>query len=139
MIKDQQQKGYHEYHYLIQNHPISYYPSATLLHFERTKEDRHVAPDQAYFGLGVSQFSNTSCTSDGKTYGKLWKVTQSMRQLQDLFGSNQSITIFDDQANEKALKNLDLSRYSYLHFATHGVINTENPGFQQYPTTSVRW
>jgi len=31
------------------------------------------------------------------------------------------------EANEEQIKQMDLSQYSYLHFATHGIVNENNP------------
>ncbi len=129
LIKDKEQKDYQDYQYLIQDHPISYYPSSTLLHFERTKEGQENIPERDFFGLGVSEFKNTNCTNDDNIYGNLVTIASSIDRLGDLFSINQSTTIVDDQANESAFKSLDLTNYRYLHFATHGVINDETPDF----------
>ncbi len=129
LIKDSRQKAYQDYRYLIVDHPISYYPSATLLHFERTNKIKYHSPKKDFFGLGVSQFNNTNCTNDGKIYDDLSTITASVDQLSKIFASDRSATTLNAAASEYAFKSLDLASYRYLHFATHGVINTEAPDF----------
>ncbi len=129
LIKDNVQKDYQNYYYLVQDHPISYYPSATLLYSERTKEKQVEPPPKDFFGLGVSQFTDINCTIDGNAYSNLSSIAASINRLRDLFSSNLSAAILDEQVTEGAFKSLDLVNYRYLHFATHGVINTETPDF----------
>ncbi len=129
LIKDRQQMNYQDYQYLIRDHAISYYPSATLLHFERTKKKLFVEPNKDFFGLGISEFENSNCAGVSSTYGDLSAVAASIKQLGDLFDVGQSTIVLNEQANESVVKSFDFADYRYLHFATHGTINTEIPDF----------
>ncbi len=129
LTRDQEQKNYEDYHYIAKEHRITYYPSATLLHFERTRDGQSATAKQDFFGLGISEFTNTSCTNDSSNYPNLSSIAASIVHLGSLFPSNKSLTVLDESANENAFKNLSLGDYRYLHFATHGVINPETPDF----------
>ena len=129
LLKDTIQKPFQGYQYLIKDHPISYYPSATVLHFERTKEQKESKPQNDYFGLAVSNFENALCTEDGKALENLGNTTSSVESIQNYFSSEKSTTLFNDHANRDDFSSLDLEDYRYLHFATHGQINSEKPEF----------
>ncbi len=43
-----------------------------------------------------------------------------------LFGNSAQVATFKD-ANETSIKKSDLSNYNYLHFATHGIVDEEEP------------
>ncbi len=49
-----------------------------------------------------------------------------VNSIANLFGSNSSVVKFKD-ANEGLVKSGSLSKYSYLHFATHGVVDESSP------------
>ena len=129
LVKDTVKKDFQDYHYLIKDHPISYYPSATVLHFERTKAGKGAKPNKDYFGLAVSNFDNALCTEDGTPLNNLSNTTSSVESIQNYFSPAKSTTLFNHDANSDQFSSLDLKDYRYLHFATHGQINSEKPEF----------
>ncbi len=129
LINDVEQKAYEEYNYLIHDYTISYYPSATVLYYERTKEHEKELPTKNFFGLGITEFENSNCTNNDNVYADLSTIAASIDQLGDLFGSDQGVTLLNEQASESEFKSLDMTNYRYLHFATHGTIDTETPDF----------
>ena len=129
LVKDTVKKDFQDYQYLIQNHPISYYPSATVLHFERTKERKKTKPQKDYFGLAVSNFENALCTEDGIALNNLDNTTSSVTSIQTFFHPDKSTTLFNEAANKDYFSSLDLKDYRYLDFITHGQINSEKPEF----------
>ena len=129
LVKDTVNKDFQDYHYLIKDHPISYYPSATVLYFERTKARKEAKPIKDYFGLAVSNFDNALCTADGKALASLTNTTTSVELIKKYFSPEKSTTIFDEEANRDDFSSLDLKDYRYLNFATHGQINPEQPEF----------
>ena len=129
LVRDSTQKSFQDYQYLVKKHSISYYPSATVLHFERTKEKSDPKPMKDFFGLAVSNFENALCTEDGKPLNNLDNTTSSVESIQNYFSPVKSTTILNDSANRNDFSSLDLKNYRYLHFATHGQINSERPEF----------
>ena len=129
LVKDTTQQDFQDYQYLIQNHPISYYPSATILHFERTKEKTTAKPRKDYFGLAVSNFDNVLCTEDGMALNNLSNTTSSVASIQTFFHPDKSTTLFNEAANKDDFSSLDLKDFRYLDFVTHGQINSEKPEF----------
>ena len=135
LIKDTIQKPFQDYNYLIKDHHISYYPSATVLHFERTKGKKGPKPEQDFFGLAVSNFENVHCTKDGKSLNKLENTIPSLESIKKAFDPQKSILLINEDANRDKFSSLNLKNYRYLHFATHGQINYRKTRIQQYPFT----
>ena len=129
LVKDTIQKPFQDYQYLVESFAISYYPSATVLHFERTHEELDTKPEKAFFGLAISNFENALCTEDGNSLNKLSNTTSSVNSIHCLFNSEKSKVLFNEEANRDYFSSPDLKNYRYLHFATHGQINSEKPEF----------
>ena len=131
LIKNQEQKEYTDYHYLVKDYPISYYPSATVLHFERTKEIKERKAQKKFFGLAVEDFSNNHCYETKTTFPNLSHSSKEVNSIANLFSQNSQYTLTNQFATENKLKSIDLSQYRYLHFSTHGLINSEKPDFSR--------
>ena len=55
---------------------------------------------------------------------------QEVNAIAKLFSSNSKISIRED-ANEIVIKSKDLSNYSFLHFATHGIVDATDPALSR--------
>ncbi len=129
IIKDKTQKEYSEYQYLIREYGISYYPSATSFHYYRVDSSNQRKPPLDFFGVANSKFENANCTNTGRFFGDLSNQTLHINAIQSLFPKERSAVLIDESANEGNLKKAALSDYRYLHFSTHGIINSEMPEF----------
>ena len=129
LFMDSSQKEFHEYNYLINQYEISYYSSASILFFERTKEEPFVVPSKTFFGLGISYFHNTNCTNDSSLFSPLIHSAPEVTAISQLFPRNSTTILVDDQAQENYVKTMQFQDYRYLHFSTHGIIDTETPDF----------
>lgn len=66
---------------------------------------------------------------DGGRISTLPGTAKEVEQIDALYkskGANSDFFMHKD-ANEEQIKNMDLTRYSYLHFATHGIVDESNP------------
>jgi CHAT domain-containing protein len=135
--------------YLVNNHSISYAYSATLLH--ETQMGRRVLPKNDYvafapiFKDGIPtktrgyQFfqQNAGAASAVRLTGQLLHSEKEAVGILELFTrtygflqrrlGNKSHVYLGNTATEHNFKNLDLLVYRYLHLATHGFSNDENP------------
>ena len=129
LVKDRLQKKHQYYQYLIKDHPISYYPSASVLHFERTNKYNSPKPEKDYFGLAVSNFDQALCTKDGMTLDTLNNTGPFVKSIQNYFRPESSTVLINEHASVDSFSALELKDYRYLHFATHGQINSKTPEF----------
>jgi CHAT domain-containing protein/tetratricopeptide (TPR) repeat protein len=62
---------------------------------------------------------------------------QEATRLLDLTPKNSSFGAIDFQANRRTVLNGALSQYRYVHFATHGLLDTERPGLSSLVLSMV--
>ena len=130
LIKDTEQKElYKDYQYLVKDYLISYYPSATVFHFERTNKKGGPIPEKDFFGLAISNFENSFCSQDGSPLGNLEGTVTSIDTIKEFFDEDKRKTIYNEEASEDNFNNLSLNDFRYLHLATHGLINSDSPDF----------
>jgi len=65
----------------------------------------------------------------GQELPRLISSRQEARDIQTLLTSNSSTVKLDFDASLDGVVNTDLRRYRYIHFATHGLLNTKEPRF----------
>ena len=135
--------------YMLNTNSISYAYSATLLH--ETQMGNHDLPDNDYVAFapifqdgipaksrGYNFFQqNAGTNSSVRLTGQLLHSKKEAVGILELFTktysllerwlSNKSRVYLGNDATEKNFKSLKLSLYRYLHFATHGFSNDENP------------
>ena len=142
--------------YAMDDYPISYYQSASVLSLERgllisrTKE-------QTFYGLGDPIFDNkdnrasdkravkivgkkTGISSKdiadneetkdaGYSFSRLVNTEKEVKAVGKLFGNSQMM--LGVEANEEKLKAADLSSKKYVLFSTHGILGNEIPYIKQ--------
>ncbi len=144
------------YPYLINKYDISYSSSATLFHEIFREENEKAESSNDYDWLGVAPvFSNKTqqgltlysdekgqkqAEKNQKKKKTTWKVNGEF--IQSLPGSEKEIkNIFQHfreekkpamakihrSATEEFIKNTNLNSYKIIHFATHGIVDSENP------------
>ena len=132
LIKDEKQEKYSKYHYLIRDYEINYYPSGTLFYLERSnKKAINRSWGKSFFGLALSDFENNHCYEDQLTFSKLDFSEAEVMSIANQFPQERVTTLINETATEDSLKNSVLSDYRYVHFSTHGVINSKQADFNR--------
>jgi CHAT domain-containing protein len=120
--------------YLLQDYAISYAPSLTVLKEMRALQvKRHKANVQTKTLLALGNPAIGIETADKVTAvfmdEKLLPLPEAERQvkaLQQIYGSSNSSVYIGTNAGEARLKQ-EAGNYRILHFATHGIVNNDNP------------
>lgn len=111
--------------FLIKDYHVSYDYSATLFN-ERHADEEQISP-QILLIAPVS-FENNEVRMNSLPGSK--KEIDEIRYL--FMGSNCETTIqTGNDASESNFKNENLSKYRYLHFATHGLVNESEPALSR--------
>lgn len=109
--------------YLIRKQAISYAYSATL--FQQMSTSKMNEGDKSNFGqifiCAPIQFYGRSALSD------LPGTEKEVEGIKNLFGEILADVFVRDKANEGLVKSGVLKKYRYLHFATHGIVDENNP------------
>jgi CHAT domain-containing protein len=61
--------------------------------------------------------------------GPLPYARNEVKAISKLYPGNQSALFFGQDASEDQVKNMNLQKYRYIHFASHGLIDEENPQY----------
>lgn len=130
--------------YLIDRFDISYAPSATAL--AAIKERSAAAPrtskgiiafgDPIYVNeksagadsaVAASQRPLAAATERGFDFKQLPYTRTEVNGIASLFSADERRTFLGADAQEETVKTEDLSRYRYVHFAAHGMIDEQVP------------
>lgn len=106
--------------YLIEKYAISYEFSAALL---LNKKENDSQEPSIYLCAPIQFSSNPNLA-------ELPGTEKEVNAIAALFGKRSSYSL-RNQANETVIKSDLLSNYQYLHFATHGIVDQENPESSQ--------
>jgi len=139
----------HKDRYLIEDHPISYLPSASLIELLRqaakSTPDREGQLDLLAFGDPVfQQQSKISLTRkltsnrsqmgpqvwdwDRTNLSRLPRTRDEVEYIASLIPKQRTRLYLGKDSTEKAFKQEPLNRYRWIHLATHSLINERNPG-----------
>lgn len=156
-------KSFSELHYLVKDYGIQYALSATLFHREKTSSNTLAkkgtglmayAPvfaepkDIGYFGnnlrnplVGFNEETSASGITDGTFITSLPGTADEVSGIIEIFKKhNQPAESFlFTAASEQQLKQSGVSRSRFLHIATHGLINEQQPelsGLILYPDST---
>ncbi|HYV04538.1 MAG TPA: CHAT domain-containing protein [Blastocatellia bacterium] len=102
-------------------------PSATLA-FDDARSIEHLA-DNSADKSGVANLK--------LVIPRLPFTRQEATRLLALTPKNSSFGAIDFQANRETVLNPELSQYRYVHFATHGLLDTERPGLSSLVLSMV--
>jgi CHAT domain-containing protein len=138
--------------YFIQSHAISYAYSCNLM----IQNKRDMAMGLTNNFLGIAPRFRSEATSGSESRSATASFTSNMsyddygfqplkeneNEINLIAGlvNSKSVTrtvLSGDDANEAQIKHLDLSKYKYIHFATHGFVNTYNPGLSGLALTNT--
>ena len=137
----------HNGHYLLEDHEISYLPSASLAglwHDSRDRNDRQDKMELLAFGdpdfgpelkasvtrrsrSGHASVVRQAGFSDGFQLAPLPRTRDEVDYIAGLFPPDRSRVYFSKKSTEEALKQETLGRYRRLHFATHSLIDEREP------------
>ncbi len=138
--------------YAIDEYPISYYQSASVLSLRRGLNITR-AKDAAFFGIGdpvydkedirtaslravtivarqTQDITGSQATKEsGYTFSRLPNTGKEVREVGRLFSQNKLLVGPD--ASEEKVKAEDLSSMRYVLFSTHGILGNEIPYIKQ--------
>lgn len=118
-------------HYLLNDYSISYTYSATL--WKENMEAPSPRNNGQIFGVAAdynlmpdSSMLALRLPPDQWTRGELTALPAARREVETLMEKYEGFFAFDTFASERVVKEM-ASDYSILHFATHGILNKEQP------------
>ncbi len=137
----------HRRHYLIEDHEISYAPSASVLKLLQQASEKHQnAAQMELLAFGDPAFGPSATGKSGQpgrsqlggVMGRLWgngndrvpvlpRTRAEILAISKLFPPEQRSIFLGRQATEEAVKREPLNRYRRIHFATHSLIDERFP------------
>ncbi len=115
--------------FLLRKYAVSYAYSATLFQEQSHGKKQGEARKENILLLAPIYFGKSSATQ----LSTLPATRQEITNIGEVFkGRAEQISmLLEEKASEAQLKQLDLTRYDYLHFATHGLVNELHPARSQ--------
>ncbi|NNE34655.1 MAG: CHAT domain-containing protein [Rhodothermales bacterium] len=134
--------------YLVRRHAVSYTYSATLRDILGRRKSSPV--DRQF--LGIAPIEYTSTTKPDRPFpgpiATLEGAGTEVKSILNLFSppyrpilrrlSKRSTVSLGRRASEQAIVEMELNRYRYIHFATHGLVNDSIPelsGLMMHPSS----
>ncbi len=136
--------SYADLPYLLKKHSVSYAPSATLL--LELKNKKHPLVSKQYLAVAPKYESesddavNRFVSGKQRTFPVLPFAEREVKETFALFDTRpflekiwssektaKAVAFIGDDATEKNFKSADIWNYRYVHFASHVVVNTEQP------------
>ncbi|MFM9047515.1 MAG: CHAT domain-containing protein [Cyanobium sp.] len=77
--------------------------------------------------LSRAAASFSSAPGEPQRWPRLPFTLKEAQAIQKLFPAQQTMVALDEQANLRLAQDPKLARYSILHYATHGMVNTQEP------------
>ncbi|VXD18970.1 conserved exported hypothetical protein [Planktothrix serta PCC 8927] len=133
---------------LISNHELVTLPSASVLGILRQETQTRKPAEKLLAILADPVFSSTderlkavvsraikslppdlerSARESGVLFDRLPFTQEEAKQILALFPEQESLQEIGFNANRETATNPQLSQYRFIHFATHGLLNSENP------------
>lgn len=135
----------HNGRYLVEDHNISYLPSAGLLELLRDSKSQAGTGDKLDLlafgdpvfspegakpkrgGDSIATARQALSTLDGFHLDALPRTRDEVEEIARLFAPDRRRVFLGKESTEEAVKAAPLRRYARLHFATHGLFNESNP------------
>jgi CHAT domain-containing protein len=118
----------HNGRYLVEDHEISYSPSASLL--LQSQESRYEADTgdrMELLAFGDPIFGPSARASRGFKLPRLPRTRDEVQYITRLFPPDRTRLYLGKASSEGAVKRESLRRYRRLHFATHSLIDETSP------------
>lgn len=111
--------------YLIEKYNIKYLPSASLTEYI---PNPHRSTDKELFAVAGSGFESGSEFNPSRSQADFASLPSTLLEVDSISSKFTTYTLLkNEEVSEAGIKNIDLGTYRYLHFATHGTINEDNP------------
>ncbi len=111
--------------YLIENFNFKYLPSATVNNYIKNP---HRETSQDLLALAASGFEPSNNLSTLNRRGALSSLPASLLEVDSIsVHFNSKVLLNEGVIYEEDFKRLDLSSFKYIHFASHALVNEENP------------
>ena len=107
--------------YLVLKHPITYGHSATILMNMPSGMQTISGTPASFLAFGNPTFSSK--------YPRLEHSAAEVKNIASLFAPSSADVFTQNAASEQQFKALDLEKYQYIHFATHGTMDEVVPDF----------
>lgn len=122
------QTSFRQMPYLIRRFDITYAPSGAMLYLLMNSPS-NAQTDGILVTAPVFDFKAAPEDDFHTGIPPLYASVSETDEIKQRFEQNgQQVTVWmRKEANETQLKNTNLANYRYLHFATHGFVNDENP------------
>ena len=139
--KSSEKQSYTDLSYFILNHPINYAQSASVLYnLLTTRDDEsktgNVSHGLVAFGDPVYASENDPDFLIRKGLGRLEHSGREVEKIATYFPENESKIYLRETATEENVKSENaLAKFKYIHFATHGLIDEQNPDFSSLVLT----
>jgi CHAT domain-containing protein len=132
-LSSSQKISYTSLPYLTNDYPISYGQSASVLvnlmeHQAQAKDDNQHSHNLLAFGDPVYESAGSEAQIDRNSLNRLVHSGNEVKEIAKMFPDGSSRVYLREEALEENFKNNpELSFFKYIHFATHGLIDEENP------------
>jgi CHAT domain-containing protein len=136
------------FRYLIQQYEITYGYSCNLM--IQSKRSAAVSTGNSFLGVAPHFNAPEGVTEDRSVRASNINSYESfgfqplkeneteislIKEVADQ--STNSLLLSGENANEEQLKKINLSKFNYIHFATHGFVNSSNAGFSGLALTNA--
>lgn len=145
LLRSEQETGLDKLSYLVRDFDIFYTPSASVLaNLQSGGNNQTAKPMKSFLAFAAPDYAaktderNTLARRTRDLYGEknVWKLIDlpntkiEVGEIARLFPAGQATVLEGAQASEKQVKAEGfLSRYRYLHFAVHGLVDEQKPQF----------
>ncbi|NNE35739.1 MAG: CHAT domain-containing protein [Rhodothermales bacterium] len=134
--------------YLLKRNAISYSYSATLRHILGRRQS--IPVDRQFLGIAPIDYGSAS-KPDGPFSGKIATLPGAKAEVTEILNlfspayrpvlrrlDTRSYVSLGRRASEQSVEEMELDRYRYIHFATHGLVNDSIPelsGLLMHPSS----
>lgn len=122
LVRQGEPRKFSEYNYLLEEYPISYFPSTYAFHYHRSHTDS-TQYQIDWLGMGKSTFADVPCA--GKNLDPMPFMGDELESMGAPFQSSK--VLLDGEATEARLRQMSDDQARILHISTHGILNDSVP------------
>ena len=117
--------------FMAKKYRISYAYSTTLFLQQQSSESKNIA--QSIFLCAPVNFDENAINDRRKGLKSLPATLSEVENIKNIFTSRglSADMFLQDNAHEEVVKSIELQQYKYLHFATHGMVDENQPELSQ--------